>query len=47
MMDISDDFVDKKLPSNDNQLGVSSVKNPRILHKELSFNVLYKLFLGG
>ena len=37
-MDKSDNSVDKKLPANDNQLGVLSVKNPENSHKELSFD---------
>ena len=32
-MDIFDDFIDKKLPASDNQLGVLSVKNPGNSHK--------------
>ena len=52
MMDKSDDSVNKKLPTNNNQLGVSSVKNPGNLHKELFFNMplkgkLITSLLGG
>ena len=40
-MDKSDDSIDKNLPSNDNHLGVSLVKNPGNSHKELSFKVFW------